>query len=295
MKEFYLNIADYIIRTEATDDVVLRIPEKFRNFLCPAVREDILLRVSAGNPDLPKDAKLVFNAPYVEEVNGVPVKKNDEFWKVWKCDDQLFITTTHPYSASGKRSLLKLSPGATIWDLSISYAGKETDPLEYPVDGLFLYYLTAKFNDIFIHASGVSLNGKGFLFSGISGKGKTTISRLCDKAGGKVIHDDRLIIRKRADGYVFYNTPVYANETPASAKLEHIFLLEHSPVNEVVHLGGAESVSRMLANCIQHNWDSWIIGNLLGSVSDLCKDIPVSILRFRPDESVITEILSNER
>lgn len=244
---------------------------------------------------LPPDVELVFNAPFIEEINGVPIKRSDEFWKVWKNDDDILITCSYPYSASGKKSLLKLPSGSPVWDLWINCEEKETDPLEYPLDGLLLYYLTAMNSDIFLHASGAVLNGNGFIFSGISGKGKTTIASLCDNAGGKVIHDDRLIIRKGKSGYNFYNTPVYSNETPSSAKLDHIYLLEHSEKNEVVQLGGAESVSRVLANCIQHNWDSRIIGNLLGSVSELCKSVPVSILKFRPDQSVISEILADER
>ena len=95
------------------------------------------------------------------------------------------------------------------WDLWIETDRTKTDPLEYPLDGLILYYLTVINNDIMIHASGVNYAGKGFLFSGVSGKGKSTMAGIWDNRGAKVIHDDRLIIRKTGDGYRMFNTPVY--------------------------------------------------------------------------------------
>ena len=65
-----------------------------------------------------------------------------------------------------------------------------------------------------IHASGVYYNGRGYLFSGVSGKGKTTMAGLWDNIGAQVIHDDRLIIRSIDGVYRMFNTPVYRNDEP---------------------------------------------------------------------------------
>ena len=45
--------------------------------------------------------------------------------------------------------------------------------------------------------------------------------------GAKVIHDDRLILRKTASGYMMFNTPVYNNDEPNESPLNKIFLIEH--------------------------------------------------------------------
>ena len=71
--------------------------------------------------------------------------------------------------------------------------------------------------DIMIHASGVNHSGHGYLFSGTSGSGKTTMAKLWDKAGARVIHDDRLIIRNIAGSYKMYNTPIYMNDIPTES------------------------------------------------------------------------------
>jgi hypothetical protein len=253
-----------------------------------------VVSVHKGKYLLPHGAKMVFNAPYVEEINGVAEKKRDRFWSIHKHHNDLFIKTIFPLSSFRKRGVLKYSLSSPEWDLWIDGAGTGTDPMEYPLDGLILYYLTLIKGDILIHASGINHSGRGYLFSGISGKGKSTMAKLWDNAGAKVIHDDRLIIRSNGNGYKMYNTPVYNNDEPSESLLNKIFLIGHGKTNEIIPLSGAAAVSLIMANCIQHNWDPEIVARLLGSVSIMCKSIPAARLLFRPDMSVIDHILENE-
>ena len=121
------------------------------------------------------------------------------------------------------------------------------------------------------------------------------MAKLWDKSGARVIHDDRLIIRHTGGGgYVMHNTPVYRNDVPLQYTLSKIFLIEHGKKNELIPVKGSGSVSMVMANCIQHNWNTEIIARLLGSVSIMCSVIPVFRLLFKPDKSVIDLILKNE-
>jgi hypothetical protein len=148
--------------------------------------------------------------------------------------------------------------------------------------------------DIMIHASGVNHSGYGYIFSGVSGKGKTTLAKLWDGAGGKVIHDDRLIIRNITGTYKMFNTPVYNNDDPAESSLTRIYIIEHGTENRFVPVKGATAVSLVMANCIQHNWNPEIIARLMGTVSIMCANIPVVNLFFKPDRSIIDFILDYE-
>jgi len=148
--------------------------------------------------------------------------------------------------------------------------------------------------DIMIHASGVNHSGYGYIFSGVSGKGKTTIAKLWDKAGGKVIHDDRLIIRKIAGVYRMFNTPVYNNDNPAESPLTRIYIIEHGTENRLVPVKGATAISLVMANCIQHNWSPEIIARLMGTVSIMCGSIPVFKLFFKADKTITDFILDYE-
>jgi hypothetical protein len=295
MRSYSLNIAGYIIRLESAPDGPDLVPgERFLRYICIENEYDVLINIHSGKTDLPVDAKKVFDAPYIEETDNIRIKKTDKFWSIFKHHNDLFINTLFPYSSEKKSGTLKCSLKAVEWDLWLDGAGVTADPMEYPLDGLILYYLTVINGDIMIHASGVNNSGHGYVFSGISGKGKTTMSKLWEKTGARVIHDDRLIIRNTGTGYRMYNTPVYQKDGPAESEVNRIFIIGHGNRNELIPVSGASAISMVISNCIQHNWDSEIIAGLLGSVSIMCVKIPVATLWFRPDRSIIDHILDNE-
>ncbi len=295
MRNYNLIIAGYNIGFESAPDGPELMPStRFLRNISHDKESDILIRIHQGTHDLPKGAERVFHAPFVEEINGLQVRQKTNFWSVWKHYSGLFIQTIFPLSPSGKNAVLKFSLTIREWDLWVDSIESEIDPLDYPLDGLILYYLTVIHGDIMIHASGVNNAGHGYLFSGISGKGKTTMANLWYNSGAKVIHDDRLIVRNTGNGYKMYNTPVYNNDEPLDSPLHRIFLIEHGLSNKLIPIKGAIAVSLVMANCIQHNWGSDMIARLLGSVSIMCGVIPAVKLSFRPDRSVIDLILENE-
>jgi hypothetical protein len=295
LKNYNLNIAGYNIGFEAADPGTDLFPsERFQRNLTVAITSDIHISVHSGSIILPTEAIRVFHAPFMEEVYGIRIDNKSSFWSIWKYQSELFIKTTFPLSSDGKNGVLRFSLTSRVWHLWIDGDKKEIDPFEYPLDGLILYYLTVINGDIMIHASGVNYMQQGYLFSGVSGKGKTTIARLWNNTGAKVIHDDRLIIRNTPSGYRMFNTPVYNNDEPGESTLNKIFIIEHGSDNKLVPVKEATAVSLVMVNCIQHNWDHKLISNLLGSVSTLCRTVPVLKLFFSPDKSVIDHILENE-
>jgi hypothetical protein len=296
MKGYCLNIAGYKISIISEDmGLELTPDERFKGSICPDNGADISISVHAGPFIMPDKAERVFHAPLVEEIDGAFVKKEDNFWSVYRDNEDLFIKTIFPYSASEKNAILRFSLANRSWDLYIDGAGESADPLEYPLDGLILYYLTAIHGDIMVHASGVDHSGNGYIFSGVSGKGKTTMARLWDKAGSRVIHDDRLIVRNIEGRYLMFNTPVYKNDSPSQSEISAIFLISHGKENMIIPVTGAQAVSLFLANCIQHNWNRELVEKLIGSVSALCTKVPVSLLRFKPDNEITELIISNEQ
>jgi len=294
MRNYNLNIAGYKIRFESVDNGPDLVPSaRFLRNICNTSDYNVLIRVRYGKYQLPDKAVRVFHAPYVEEINGIAVHHKTNFWSVWKYEDVLFIKSDFPLCHDERRAVLKFSLNTREWDLWIDCDLKEIDPLEYPLDGLLLYYLTVIHGDILIHASGVNYNGSGYLFSGVSGKGKTTMARLWESNGATVIHDDRLILRKAGDAFIMYNTPVYNNDEPQESPLTKLFIIDHSTDNRIVSVKGAVAVSLVMANCIQHNWGSEIITRLLSSVTSLCETVPVMKLYFKPEKSISDYIIKH--
>ena len=295
MRKYNLNISGYIISLESSDSGPDLIPsQRFLRNICPGCDSDVLLTVHSDPFELPAEAERVFHAPLVEEINGIKVKNCENFWSIYKRRSDLYIKTVFPHSYPEKEGILKFSLTSRKWDLYFKDPGKETDPLEYPLDGLILYYLTVINGDIMIHASGVNHFGHGYLFCGASGKGKSTMAKLWDNAGVKVIHDDRLIIRYISGAFRMFNTPVYDDDVPSSSPLNRIYLIEHGIENKLIPVKGATAVSLVMANCIQHNWNPEIIAQTMGSLSIMCANIPVFKLSFKPDRSIIDFILDYE-
>jgi hypothetical protein len=295
MRNFNLNIAGYNIGFESSaNGPELKPAARFLKSIDDNTGSDILIRVHSEPFNLPEGAERVFRAPYVEEINGIQFNNETNFWSVWKYHSGLYIWTIFPLSSTEKNAVLKFSLTSMEWDLWIYGAQDETDPLEYPLDGLILYYLTVINGDIMIHASGVNYAGHGYIFSGVSGKGKSTMAKIWDDSGAKIIHDDRLILRNTGGVYRMFNTPIYNNDEPRESILNKIFIIEHGTENMLVPLKGANAVTQVMANCIQHNWGQDIIARLLGSISIMCGAVPTSKLFFKPDKSVIDLISEHE-
>jgi hypothetical protein len=295
MRSYNLNIAGYRIRFEAAQNGPELVPsEKFLRNISHENVCDVKIRIHEGVYGFPSGTERVFHAPYVEEINGKLVQSKSNFWSIWKSNTDMFIRTIFPRSSSEKNAVMRFSLGENEWDMWIETTEKEIDPFDYPLDGLILYYLTVIYRNIMIHASGINISGNGYLFSGVSGKGKSTLARLWEDSGARVIHDDRLIIRRTAGDYRMFNTPVYNNDEPRDSVLNRIYIIDHGVENKVIPVRGATAISLVIANCIQHNWSHSIIERLLDSVSDLCNTIPVYRLFFKPDRSIIDLILKNE-
>ncbi len=287
-----LNIASYIIRLQSEDDTLLTPGERFSAFVSTAGAEpDIVLKVYAGKAYVPTGAEKVFTAPLVEETTEGLQNSQEPFWYVSKGIDTLYVQARVIEPVSWP--LLIIPENKNVWHIFLGLTRPEkeqvpgpVDPLPYPLDGLLLYYLISKKGGLMIHGSGVITDGRGWLFSGKSGQGKTTIAKIFDGCGDRVIHDDRLILRKGAEGWVMHSTPVYRNDEPRSERLDRLWLLSHGMANISTPVSGAEAAGLILANCIQQNWDGRATGKLAAEVADLVSSVAVSRLQFVPDRSV---------
>lgn len=160
-------------------------------------------------------------------------------------------------------------------------------PLKYPFGPILFHYLTLSSDACMIHASCIRDGNKGRLFSGFSGTGKSTIAKLWANDGSSVINDDRLIIRRIDNKYKVFNTPMFYLDSPKVTSLDSIFLIRHSSGNKLKRISGAKAVSRVMACCIQNNFDNQFVKSRLDFLSDLITDIPVYELGFVPDSSVL--------
>lgn len=288
-----LNIASMLIRLESDEDTVIIPGERFSAFISAAGGEpDITVKVYASTAYVPMGAKKVFAAPLVEETTEGLKNSGEPFWSVSKGNDTVYVQARVSDPASWP--LLIIPERKDVWIIFLGQNRSEVDPLPYPLDGLLLYYLISKRGGIMIHGSGVIADSKGWIFSGKSGQGKTTIAKIFDSSGDRVIHDDRLILMREEREWIMHSTPVYRNDEPRSAKLNHLWIISHGKSNISTPVRDAEAAALLLANCIQQNWDREATEKLAAAAEDLVSSIAVSKLQFVPDRSIRDYLIIRE-
>ena len=221
--------------------------------------------------------------------------ESQKFYSIFSSDSNLLFVIYNQQNKDEIQQLAILDETLSSWKIySTPLDNGEIAPLKYPLGPIIMHYLTVKFDAVMIHASCVLNDQKGRIFTGFSGAGKSTISKIWAEAGNTIINDDRLIIRKRNEHYYVYNTPMYYKDVPKKAALDSIFLISHSPHNKIKKISGALAVSKVLAFCIQNNFDPDFIQTKLNFLIELTTQIHVYELGFVPDKSVINFILENE-
>ena len=164
-------------------------------------------------------------------------------------------------------------------------------PLSYPMGELYMMNLLGTGLGMLFHASGVIDQGKGYLFTGNGGAGKTTTSRLWQQLPGvKVVNDDKVIVRQTNGEYRMFGTP-WPGEggmaLPDSAPLSQIFLLKQAKQNSLRSLSPIEAASGLFGRAFIPLWDEGMIANTLKFLDGLCQAVPCHELNFVPDASAV--------
>jgi hypothetical protein len=156
-----------------------------------------------------------------------------------------------------------------------------------------------------MHAASAIRNGKAFLFAGVSGAGKTTISRLAPSDATlltdeisyvrKDVRKDMLQharddARKQGHSYVAYGTPFTGELAKlgenVSAPISALYLLAKGPENRIDPVAPGEAVRELLANILFFAEDQELVQRAFHAACEFMSRVPVSRLTFVPDTRV---------
>ena len=97
---------------------------------------------------------------------------------------------------------------------------------------------------LLLHSASAIRNGKAFLFAGVSGAGKTTISRLAPP-DATLLTDEISYVRKFDAGYTAFGTPFTGELAKlgenVSAPIAALYLLAQGPENRIDPVAPAEA------------------------------------------------------
>jgi len=140
-----------------------------------------------------------------------------------------------------------------------------------------------------LHASSVTRNGRAFLFSGVSGAGKTTISRLAPP-DAVLLTDEVSYIRHESDGYRAYGTPfageLARNGENTSSTIATAFFLVKGLQNQISDIAPAAAIRRLLRNVLFFAHDPKLVEQLFETAVDFVARVPVKQLTFSPENAV---------
>jgi hypothetical protein len=170
-------------------------------------------------------------------------------------------------------------------------------PLDYPLDEVLIGHLLGRGRGVELHGCGIiDRDGRGHLFVGQSGAGKTTTARVWLADGDyEIVSDDRVIVRNVRNEWTMFGTPWHGEaelSSPASAPLAAIHLLVQAPRTELVALTGAQAAASLIGCAFPPFHDAEALAFTLEYLGKLVREIPVRALRFVPDRSVIDAVRS---
>jgi hypothetical protein len=147
----------------------------------------------------------------------------------------------------------------------------------------------AKQGGFLLHSASAIRNGKAFLFAGVSGAGKTTISRLAPN-DATLLTDEISYVRKHGLGYLAFGTPFTGELAKlgenTSAPLAALYLLAKGPENRIEPLPEADAGRELLANMLFFAEDQEMVHWAFQAACDFVHRVPVHRLTFVPDARV---------
>ncbi|HYB90314.1 MAG TPA: hypothetical protein VEC38_04635 [Candidatus Binataceae bacterium] len=142
---------------------------------------------------------------------------------------------------------------------------------------------------LLLHSASAIRNGRAFLFSGVSGAGKTTIARLAPP-DATLLTDEISYVRRVAGGFHAYGTP-FAGELGVAgrniaAPIAAIYFLAKGTDNRARPIPQSVAARSLLRNVLFFADDAALVEDVFRTACELVSSVPVYELTFRPDGEV---------
>ncbi|MFY9905583.1 MAG: hypothetical protein WBD45_02940 [Terriglobales bacterium] len=192
--------------------------------------------------------------------------------------------------------MLKRGDFRADWDPRTGCGTVRQDANPYSLDTVLRILhslILAERGGFLLHAASAICDGQAFLFSGVSGAGKTTMTRLAPP-DVTLLTDEISYLRPNAGRYAAFGTP-FAGELArsgenCSAPVSALFFLEQGPENRIAEISSAEAVRRLMRNILFFAEDHLLVEKLFASACDFVAKVPIRRLTFYPDGRVWSEV-----
>lgn len=230
--------------------------------------------LSSKIPEL--ELQIDLSSPGISPDQDVQLTKDGEAWVLRRGD---FVARWNPVSGRGQ---------------------VRQDRSPYALDSVLRILhslMLASRGGFLLHAASGVYDGRAYLFSGVSGAGKTTVSRLAPP-GVILLTDEISYIRRERSGYVACGTPFSGELAKPGencvAPVAGLFFLNKGPENRMEEMPASVAVRRLMRNILFFAEDQGLIETLLATACDFTERVPIRSLTFYPDVRVWDEIRNFE-
>jgi hypothetical protein len=216
-------------------------------------------------------------------------------WKMYRSGYN--FQAVFAYNTKNPQSRLLVNPSWNILTLTEQPTNRFwTSILNFGAGELILRTAILFTGGVVFHASLVDDNGKGILFVGHSGEGKSTIANLWSQVSGAIIiNEDRVAVRSTKTGAMGFGIPwggsaniTRNHQVPISA----IILLEQSTQNDIQHISPFIASSSLITRTFLPYWDQTLLLLAMSNLNNIINNVQIFRVRFRPDTAIVPLIQS---
>jgi len=226
-----------------------------------------------------------------------PIYEGGKNWAMWRDGQDIIVCSGfhgQPVPRFHARIDRDLRHAVLILDPARVGSGTLIDaPSRYPLDQILTWGLLSRIGGIIMHAAVAVKNDQGYIFTGRSGAGKSTISSLCKDAGWQILNDDRVIVYPGAKGLRVCGTPWHGSGRYAEAadvSLGGIFFI-HKSANDWSETVRSDEAKLALLDVAAVPWfhDDWSAG-ALNSVDAISQKALFYRLHFTRTMAAVTQV-----
>jgi hypothetical protein len=192
-------------------------------------------------------------------------------------------------------SVLLFDPDTAAGRIYLLKQGRECFRPLHRLLWMYLAQVLGERGACFIHSAALVQDGKGYLFLGDSGAGKSSLAQVCD--GAMVISDDSPILSKQNGDFLVFSSPYHQMNPLAGlekeaigrrARVEGLYVLTKDGRLYLDGVSRKEAVSMILKRYIL--FFPYLSGraksDLFDLIMELCHRLPIHNLHFCLDQDV---------